>query len=268
MYETTARCVIILYMKTQISGALAFAFIYCWTVPAVAQYTLILKNGRRITVQSYREENGVIKFGGLGGEIGIGKDQIQSIRQGDTPTPGDLNLIRSETPTQPAAYAPPSAQEGSAGKTPTREDERFREEKAYQEKITNLNDQLKAAQDRYSEIIRGTTSPDPTQLVTEEQIKARQDDAVARFKDAQNNPSEPAPVKLLTPSPFTSLPPAVTEVQPTGRTVSPYEAPQTFTDRQKELLDLRNQALEIEKERERLINEMRQKNLYTGSINQ
>ena len=250
-------------MKTQISSALAFAFICCWTVPAAAEYTLILKNGRRITVQSYREENGVIKFGGLGGEIGISKDQIQSIRQGETATPGDLNLIRTETPTQSAGNVP-SGQEGTAGKTPA-SDERVREERAYQEKITNLNDQLKAAQDRYSEIIRGTTSPDPTQLVTEEQIKARQDDAVARFKDAQNNPSEPTPVKLLTPSPFTSLPPTVTEVQPTGRTVSPYEAPQSFTDRQKELLDLRNQALEIEKERERLINEMKQKNLYTGS---
>ena len=132
----------------------------------------------------------------------------------------------------------------------------------------NLNDQLKAAQDRYSETIRGSTSADPMQLLTEEQIKARQDDAVARFKDAQNNPSEPTPVKLLTPSPFSSLPPTVTDVQPSGRTVSPYEAPQTFTDRQKDLLDLRNQTLEIERERDRLINEMRQKNISTESAEQ
>lgn len=255
-------------MKTQIKFALLSALLCSWTVPAAADYTLILKNGRRITVPSYREENDVIKFGGFSGEIGISKDQIQSIRQGDSPAPGDLNLIGSQTPTQPAASVSPSAQQGSAGLTPTPEEVRVREEKAYQEKITNLNDQLKAAQDRYSETIRGTTSADPTQLVTEEQINARQDDAVARFKDAQNNPSEPTPVKLLTPSPFTSLPPTVTEVQPTGRTVSPYESPQTFTDRQKELLDLRNQALEIEKERERLINEMKQKNLYTGPTNQ
>jgi hypothetical protein len=255
-------------MKTPIKLALALALSGYWTVPAAAEYTLTLKNGRRITVQSFREENGVIKFGGLGGEIGIAKDQIQSIRQGDTPAAGDLNLIGIQTSTQPAANVPLSAQEGSGGKPPTPEEDRAREEKVYQEKITNLNDQLKAAQDRYSEIIRGTTSPDPTQLVTEEQIKARQDDAVARFKDAQNNPSQPAPVKLLTPSPFTSLPPTITEVQPTGRTVSPNDAPQTFTDRQKELLDLRNQALEIEKERERLINEMKQKNFYTGSTNQ
>ena len=255
-------------MKTQIKLALLLALLCSWTVPAAADYTLILKNGRRITVQSYREENDVIKFGGLGGEIGISKDQIQSIRQGEAAAPGDLNLIRSQPLTQPAANVSPSAQQGSAGLTPTPEEVRVREEKAYQEKITNLNDQLNAAQDRYSEIIRGTTSAEPTQLVTEEQINARQDDAVARFKDALNNPSEPTPVKLLTPSPFSSMPPTVTEVQPTGRTVSPYDAPQTFTVRQKELLDLRNQALEIEKERERLINEMKQKNLYTGPTDQ
>lgn len=255
-------------MKTQIKLALLLALLCSWTVPAAADYTLILKNGRRITVQSYREEKGVIKFGGFSGEIGISKDQIESIRQGDAATPGDLNLTRSEKPTQPPADVPASAQEGSARKAPSPEEERAREEKAYQEKVNNLNDQLKAAQDRYSETIRGTTSGDPTQLVTEEQIKARQDDAVARFKDAQNNPSEPTPVKLLTPSPFSSLPPTVTDVQPTGRTVSPYEAPQTFTDRQRDLLELRNQTLEIERERERLINEMRQKNFSTGSASQ
>jgi hypothetical protein len=255
-------------MKTQIKLALLLALLCSWTVPAAADYTLILKNGRRITVQSYREEKGVIKFGGFSGEIGISKDQIQSIRQGDAVTPGDLNLTRSEPPTRLPTDNPAVAQEGSAGKAPSPEAERAIEETAYQEKINKLNAQLKAAQDRYSETIRGTTSADPTQLVTEEQINARQDDAVARFKDAQNEPSEPTPVKLLTPSPFSSLPPTVTEVQPTGRTVSPYEAPQTFTDRQKELLDLRNQALEIEKERERLINEMKQKNLYTGPTTQ
>ena len=254
-------------MKTKISYALAFAVIYGWPIPATAEYTLILKNGRQITVQSYREENGVIRFGGLGGEIGISKDQIQSIRQGASVTPADLDLTRGETLTKPGADTSP-AQEGSVGKAPTPNDERIREEKEYQNKLNTLNEQLKAAQDRYSETIRGTASDDPTQLVTDEQIKARQDDAVARFKDAQNNPSEPAPVKLLTPSPFTSLPPTVTEVQPSGRTVSPFEASQTFTDRQKELLELRNQALEIENERERLLNEMKQKNFYTGPTNQ
>ena len=91
-------------------------------------------------------------------------------------------------------------------------------------------------------------------------MSARQDDVVSRFKDAQQNPSEPAPVKLLEPSPFSSLPPTTREVQPTGRTVSPYDSPPVYTEKQQELLELRNQAMELEKERERLINEMKQKN--------
>ena len=47
----------------------------------------MLKNGRQITVQSYREEGSMIKFTGLGGEIGISKDQVQTIRaeEGDRP---------------------------------------------------------------------------------------------------------------------------------------------------------------------------------------
>jgi hypothetical protein len=51
------------------------------TVPALADYTLILKNGRRITVETYRQEGRMIKFHALGGEIGISKDQIQSIEK-------------------------------------------------------------------------------------------------------------------------------------------------------------------------------------------
>jgi hypothetical protein len=254
-------------MKTQITYALAFAAVCSWTYPAAAEYTLVLKNGRRITVQSYREENGVIKFGGLGGEIGISKDQIRAIHQGAGAAPADLDLISIQASGQARAGFSTAPEEGSGKKAQSQEDERLKEEKVYQEKLNSLNEQLKTAQDRYSETIRGTASTDPSQLVTEEQIKARHDDAVARFKDAQNNPSEPAPVKLLTPSPFTSLPPTVTEVQPSGRTVSPFDAPQILTDREKELLDMRNQALQLEQEREQLINEMKQKNFYTGPAN-
>ncbi len=51
--------------------------------PAEAQYVIVLKNGREITVQNYREEGGMVKFFGLGGEISISKDQIQTIRRAD-----------------------------------------------------------------------------------------------------------------------------------------------------------------------------------------
>ena len=251
-------------MKTQISATLVFALFCGGAVPVAAEYTLVLKNGRRITVQSYREDKGLIKFNGLGGEIGISKEQIQAIRQGDNAAAGDLDLTRVEPSAEPVA----EAQEGIRQKSVGPDEERAREEKEYQGRVKELNDRLKAAQDSYAESIRGSAGSDPMQLVTDEQVRARQDDVTARFKDAQNNPSEPAPVKLLTPSPFSSLPPTVTDVQPSGRTVSPYESPQSLTERQQQLLDLRNQMVELEKERERLIDEMRQKNIYSGAASQ
>ncbi len=53
--------------------------LFCWTGPLFADYKLVLKNGRSITVQRYREEGGKIIVYSLGGEFAIAKDQIESI---------------------------------------------------------------------------------------------------------------------------------------------------------------------------------------------
>ena len=58
---------------------LGLALIFCWTGVLFANYTIVLKNGRRITVKSYREEGEMIRVRGMGGEFGIAKDQIESI---------------------------------------------------------------------------------------------------------------------------------------------------------------------------------------------
>ena len=232
---------------------LTFALCF-WTGPAYADYTLVLKNGRRITVQSYREEGRMIKFRSLGGEIGISRDQIQSIQKAD---PGELTLDQSQL------QGPASASQAPQ-KLATSEEEKAKEEKEYQQKLVELTGQLKEVRDRYSELLRGTTSPEPSQLVTEEQIKASQADVISRFREATSNPSEPAPVRLLTPSPFSSLPPTITEERPPARAPTTYEnLPDTET--QREFSELRNQAIELAKEREKLINEMRQKNMSIGS---
>lgn len=201
----------------------------------------------------------MIKFNGLGGEIGIAKDQIQAVRPVGAESASGLNLRELER--SPASSEPQTARQPSTSENPSdAEENRTLEEREYQQSISDVTNRLKEARDRYSQAIRDTTSADPSQLVSEGQVSARQDDVVSRFKDAQRNPSEPVPVKLLEPSPFSSLPPTVKEVQPAGRSVSPYDSPPVFTGKQQELLDLRNQALELEKERERLINEMKQKN--------
>ena len=226
-----------------------------WTVPAWADYTLVLKNGRRITVQSYREEGRMIKFRSLGGEIGINRDQIQSIQKAD---PGEPTL--DQTQLQESAVAPQVPERPLIA-----EEEKAKEEKEYQQKLLELTGQLKEVRDRYSELLRGTTSPEPSQLVTEEQIKASRADVISRFRDATSNPSEPAPVRLLTPSPFSSLPPTIVEEQPSARAPINYEN-LPFNETQKEFSELRQQANELEKEREKLINEMRQKNMSIGSL--
>ena len=257
------------HMRTAFS-VLAIAFLFGWTAPSSAEYVLLLKNGRRIVVQSYRDEGRMIKFYGLGGEIGMSKEQIQSIQpigaggeeRGLTLPGPEAAPITAQQPKAPEERIVPPMVEGMPLSP---EDQRAREEREYQQKLSEVTGKLKEAEDRYSQSIRGTTSAEPTQLVTEEQIRARQEDAVSRFKDAQQNPSEPAPVKLLRPSPFTSLPPTI-ETHPAGQTSPSLGAPQPYTDRQKELSDFRKQSIELELERERLIKEMQQKNFGAGSL--
>ena len=205
----------------------------------------------------------MIKFTGLGGEIGISKEQVQTVRKVAAEGPSGLNLRELE-PAQASPMPETGSQPRTVEKPSAAEENRAQEEREYQQRLGNVTDRLKEARDRYSQSIRDTTSSEPSQLVTEGQVSARQDDVISRFNDAQQNPSEPTPVKLLEPSPFSSLPPTTREVQPTGRTVSPYDSPPVYTEKQQELLELRNQALELEKERERLINEMKQKNF--GSV--
>lgn len=250
-------------MKRESAFVLTAIAVLCWTGPVFADYTLILTNGRRITVQSYREEGQMIKFQGLGGEIGISKDQIQAIRKlGEAEAQG-LNLSAPG----PASDASQDMTDRSqaAGGSLSPEEQRAKEEKEYQQKLSELTSQLKATRDRYSQAIRGTISPEPSQLATEEQTRVIKEDVISRFRDAASNPSEPAPVKLLTPSPFTSLPPTIVEERPPARAPTRVDnLPDSET--QKELSELRNQAIQLENERQRLIDEARQKNLSTGSL--
>lgn len=197
----------------------------------------------------------MIKFRGLGGEVGIGKDQIGRIEKvGQAQSNPQQTLLQAPAPSpQPT------------DKTLTPEEEKAKEEKEYQQKLLDITSQLKEVRDRYSQLLRGTTSAEPSQLVTEEQIKASQADVISRFREATSNPGEPAPVRLLTPSPFSSLPPTVVEEQPPARAPTTYEN-LPYNETQKEFSELRHQANELEKERERLINEMRQKNMSVGSL--
>ena len=277
-------------MKLRLSVSFAITLIFFSFSPALADYTLLLKNGGRITVQSYREEGSTIKFHRLGGEIGISKDQIQSIQK--------VSGIEPEGSTSPGSQAAPiSARQQpsteAGGVTPrseekrlSPEEERAQEEKEYEQKLIDLTEQLKGVRDQYAQSLRGTTSRDPSLLTNEEEIKRLNDDAASRRLDAQNNPVDPGVLKLQTSSPFSSLPPVTIEesarldaqqrnfITPAGNQVTvPGPAqpivespPLSYTDTQKELSDLRNKAIQLEKDRQKLIEEMKQKNFSTGSM--
>lgn len=261
--------------------------------PLSADYTLILKNGRRITVQAYREEGGMIKFGGLGGEIGISREQIQSILKAGEPQSRGMSLLGTEKPTTgdaatgqekkleaskaPAGQAKGEGKEARPGQPQDKvlspeeklAEERAKEEKEYQSKVGQLTEQIKAVRDRYAVSTRGSSGPEPTLLNSEEAIKARTDDLISRLRDTQHNPSGPSDaggIKLSTPSPFAGAPSTTIELRP-GQAAPRVDVPLTgYTGKEKELSELRNQINQLTKERERLIEQMKQKNFATGSL--
>lgn len=237
----------------------------------------------------------MIKFYGLGGEIGIAKDQIQSILKageiqgrgmvlpgGEGSAVGPREAMQEE---KKVASPPPEIESQDEGKkqvsTEPKESEltpeerlaaeRAKEEKEYQRRVKELTEQMKATMDRYSLATRGSSGPEPSLLNTEEARRARTDDLVSRLRDKQYNPAGPSDaggVRLSTPSPFTGGPPTTTELNPSQVKPNPtVDTPlPAYTGKEKDLSELRNQINQLQRERERLIQEMRQKNFDTGSL--
>ena len=281
-------------------GALLIALltivILPWADTALAEYTLVLKNGRRITVQAYREEGDMIKFYGIGGEIGIGKDQVQSILKagGDEGRGLSVSGVQSPEP-RPAEDIPQQERTatGAAGGEPTSAgrsavapsadprseeerlaEERAKEEKEYQQKVKEITDRLRSVKDRYLLASRGSSSTEPTLVTSEEYLQKMKDNLTSRVKDAQANPcpADAGPIKLLTPSPFAGLPLAVTEMPPCGNNTPAVRSPTVdtppagYSQSERDFSDLRSRMGELVKERERLIEEMKQKNFETGDL--
>jgi hypothetical protein len=227
----------------------------CYSV-ADAQYVLVLKNGRQITVQSYREDGAVIRFSGLGGEMAINKDQVQAIRRANE---SERKAV-SAGPERPSA-APPGPVSSPASESaqtkpapapePTSADtriERAEEEQAYHRKLKELNEQLKELRDRYALLTRGNTGPEPKLFTTEEEFRGHQEDLLSRLRDAQYR-SQGLPSGANATSPPFSLNP-----------------PPAYSDKQKELSELRRRMTDVENARQRLIDEMKIKNFETGSL--
>ena len=222
-------------MKTTNMFIIGLAVLFCWSGSLYADYTLFLKNGRRITVKEYREEDGKIKVYVPGGEISIAKVQIESIirvvGEGEgqgmilpdaKPSPSEAVETRQEeekvaTPGPLGEGEVEEKKEEPVGikekvKTPEelRAERRAKEEKEYQKRVYEITGQIKAMNDRYNVAIGGSTN--------------------FRFK-------------LIRPEESRRL----AEKMRSGK-----------------LIELRNQMFQLRKEWDRLIQEMRAKNFFTG----
>ena len=241
----------------KVTCILALLCVTSWYGTANAQYVLVLKNGRQISVQSYREEGSMIKFSGLGGEIAISKEQVQTIRragEGDRLGPPSLAVDRLPPTISPERPPAPtkSAEAKPANVTPPVEEQqakkRAEEEKAYQDKVKELTQKLKEMRERYSLITRGNSGPEPSFFTTEEAFKGQQADLISRLRDAQYK-AQGLPTGSASRSPPFSL-----------------DAPPPYTAREKELSDLRARINQVENDRQKLIEEMKAKNFDAGSL--
>jgi hypothetical protein len=232
--------------------------IACWGGLVEAQHVIVLKNGRQITVQSYRSDGNMIKFSGLGGEIAISNDQVESIRpagEAGVAVPPSLALERpaaappkepavTETKPAPAKPAPPAARpEEQLAK------QRAEEEKGYVQKVKELTEQLRQARDQYSLGTRGNKGPEPSFFTTEEAFRGHQEDLLSRLRDAQNR------AQGLETGSAAQRPPLA------------LDPPPAYSDRQRELSDLRSRMNQLENDRQKLLDEMKAKNFDAGALN-
>jgi hypothetical protein len=174
-------------MKKLLIGILVLAVVSgYWASPILADYTLVLKNGRRITVQSYREQGSTLHIQARGGEIGIPKDQVQAILKSGETDPAELNISDLDRPVrQPQSTAPASSagrSSASTEKPPLGELEETvgRDEAADdQQRLAEINKKLNAAQARYLAVSQGGGA---AASATKEGYRAWTADLMSRLK--------------------------------------------------------------------------------------
>ena len=228
---------------------LSLALLFCWTGTLLANYTIVLKNGRRITVKSYREVGEMIKVRGMGGEFGIAKDQIESII--DPGADEDKGMVVPESnriqPTvtrrETNENTPPTgSNEALQGEVAKKKLESLpaegAKEAAYLKKIEEKTEQLNRLTNRYSTATRGSSGSHSGILEGEAAIKGRTADLQSRLKDAQRSRAAAG----------------------SGGTPRVNVAPPEYSAKEKELSQLRKQILQAQKERDALIQEMQKKN--------
>ncbi len=254
---------------------------------AFADYIMTLKNGRKVHVETYSEKDGVIIFSSYGGEVSIATKDVESIlpavegiASAPTPDIGEVppaepsasrrEVVPGQAPQMDAKTGSP-ADPGQQALSPEeiKEAKRAEEEKQYRAKVKEITARIKAARDQFALANRRPPGPQPSILESQAAINARTADLNSRLKDGLRNPanaSNRGDVRLEQPSPFTGAPPTVIDLKPgvPSKTVQPPLAP--YSPKEKKLSEMRAKILALEKERDRLIQEMRNKNFNTASM--
>ena len=232
---------------------LTFCLVLMQTGSLFADYTVELKNGRRITVKGYREENQTIIVQGMGGEFGIAKDQIKSITKNRRRQERGIVLPDYERPTTPISNMPNELEEkegSDSEKTATKPTpgkvEVNEEEQAYRREIRQLNVELKTLSDQYLLLTRGKSGPEPSLLEGKAAIQARTADLQSRRKDAQHTPGAQGPNTGIGPRVHVPLP--------------------SYSAEEKKISEMRRRILQLKDKRDRLTQEMINKNFDTTDI--
>jgi hypothetical protein len=219
----------------------------CWMSLAQAQHVIVLKNGRQITAQSYRDEGATIKIQGLGGEFGIAKDQIQTIlKAGQSDRPG-LNIVEMDSSTRqtttPQKPSPQTVRNDRVSTPPveTKSAADLDEEREYQMRLAEVTQKLEEARQDY---FKATQGGGTASNVSRDGIKAWTMDFASRIHDSQKVPGGGG---------LSDTPP-----------MPPY-APR-YTAKEKELSDLRIKVDGLQKERDGLVQEMKSKNIPTPGL--
>ena len=137
--------------------------------------------------------------------------------------------------------APPSSDQQLAKK-------RAEEQKAYEDKVKDLTAQIKELRERYSWTTRGTKGTEASLFTTDEAYQGQQADLMSRLRDAQYK-AQGLPTGSASQSPPFSVDP-----------------PPPYTEREKELSDMRARLIQAENERQKIIAEMKAKDFETGSL--
>ena len=235
-------------MRIRVTLSLTMILIVVSVLTAFADYTLVLKNGRRITAQSYREEGSTIKIHGLGGEFGIPKDQIETILKGEQTGQRGLSISDLEassrqtlTPAQKPSVSPARDAKDAQAPSEKKSTVEANEEQEYQRRLAEVTEKLETAQRQY---LNATEGGGTASNVSKAGFSGWTADLGSRIRDSQNVPGGGG---------LADTPP-----------MQGYETP-VYTPKEKELSDLRRQTDSLQKERDSLMQEMKSKNIATGA---